>query len=90
MCASKADNVDKQPRKMVAIWAFDSKGYGLLNVHQNEEVDEIEIVNENWTRIRNQAGDVGIVPTTYLRLWDSREETHLTASKMVSKETGGY
>ena len=55
---------------MVALWAFDTKGDGLLNVHQNEEVYEIEIVNENWTKIRNQAGKVGIVPTTYLRLWD--------------------
>ena len=70
MCASQADNVEKQPRKMVALWAFDTQNDELLNVHKNEAVDEIEIINENWTRIRNQAGNVGIVPTTYLRLWD--------------------
>ena len=61
---------------MVALWAFDTKGDGLLNVHQNEDVYEVEIVNENWTRIRNQAGKVGIVPTTYLRLWDHTNQKY--------------
>lgn len=64
------------------LYNFDAQMNGDLNVHEGENVTVLEMANEDWVKVKNQSGLVGLCPREYLSSvseysLDSLQESHL-------------
>lgn len=48
------------------LYTFDAQMDGDLNVHEGESVTVLEMANEDWVKVKNQSGLVGLCPREYL------------------------
>lgn len=48
------------------LYTFDAQMNGDLNVHEGENVTVLEMANEDWVKVKNQSGLVGLCPREYL------------------------
>jgi len=64
------------------LYTFDAQMDGDLNVHEGENVTVLEMANEDWVKVKNKSGLVGLCPWEYLslvseHLLDNLEESDL-------------
>lgn len=62
------------------LYTFDAQMDGDLNVHEGESVTVIEMANEDWVKVKNKSGLIGLCPRDYLsseHLLDSLQESNL-------------
>ncbi|XP_028044584.1 dynamin-binding protein [Monomorium pharaonis] len=48
------------------LYTFDAQMDGDLNVHEGESVTVLEMTNEDWVKVKNKSGLVGLCPREYL------------------------
>ncbi|XP_011157472.1 dynamin-binding protein isoform X2 [Solenopsis invicta] len=48
------------------LYTFDAQMNGDLNVHEGESVIVLEMTNEDWVKVKNKSGLVGLCPREYL------------------------
>ncbi|XP_077258973.1 rho guanine nucleotide exchange factor 38 [Temnothorax americanus] len=48
------------------LYTFDAQMDGDLNVHEGESVTVLEMANEDWVKVKNESGLVGLCPREYL------------------------
>ncbi|KYQ52690.1 Dynamin-binding protein [Trachymyrmex zeteki] len=48
------------------LYTFDAQMNGDLNVHEGESVTVVEMTNEDWVKVKNKNGLVGLCPREYL------------------------
>ncbi|XP_011872421.1 PREDICTED: dynamin-binding protein-like [Vollenhovia emeryi] len=64
------------------LYTFDAQMAGDLNVHEGESVTVLEMANEDWVKVKNKSGLVGLCPREYLssvseHSFDSLQESNL-------------
>lgn len=48
------------------LYTFDAQMDGDLNVHEGESITVLEMANEDWVKVKNKSGLVGLCPREYL------------------------
>lgn len=62
-------------RKVVALYSFDKTNEDDLAFNENDILRVIEVNDANWVKAKNElTGDVGYVPTSYIRLLEENLE----------------
>lgn len=68
------------------LYTFDAQMDGDLNVHEGESVVVLEMANEDWVKVKNQNGLVGLCPREYLSSVSERSLESLSESNLEDFE----
>lgn len=66
----------------IALYDFDAQGDDELSVTENEKLVIVEKENEDWWKVRNQAGKEGVVPASYVEAVDEPPASSSAAAGM--------
>ena len=67
-------------RDMVSVlYDFEAQGDDELSVLENDQLVLIEKENDEWWKLQNAAGQVGVVPATYVKVIQPSANPHLAA-----------
>lgn len=75
----------------IALYDFEAQGDDELSVSENESLTLIEKENDDWWKVRNSAGQEGVVPASYVEMGEAEEgeeETFIAAAAQKATPSG--
>ncbi|KAK0569100.1 cytoskeletal protein binding protein [Tilletia horrida] len=70
----------------IALYDFTAEGEDELSVAENEEVHVLERENDDWWKVRNKAGQEGVVPASYVETTDGTTASNGQATAAAEEE----
>lgn len=70
----------------VAMYDFEAQGDDELTVTENEHLIILERENDDWWKVRNDAGQEGVVPASYVEASDSAAGAAVTSSAALAAQ----